>query len=106
MSRLVARIKGIAPNGSIVGIATSISTNQGREFMYSQVAISNGSYEFVVPYSTGGPIEGGTNYDVLATPYTIRAGHMENETVVWSTGKEVEIREGEVMDGETVRVDL
>ncbi|NAS89940.1 hypothetical protein C4E24_09495, partial [ANME-1 cluster archaeon AG-394-G21] len=101
-----ARIKGIAPNGSIVGIATSISTNQGREFMYSQIVISNGSYEFVVPYSTGGPIEGGTNYDVLATPYTIRVGHMENETIVWSTGKEIEIGEGEVMDGETVRVDL
>jgi dolichyl-diphosphooligosaccharide--protein glycosyltransferase len=101
-----ARIKGIAPNGSIVGIATDITTTQGREFMYSQIAISNGSYEFVVPYSTGGPIEGGTNYDVLATPYTIRAGHMENETIVWGTEKEIEIREGEVMDGGTVWVDL
>ena len=100
-----ARIKGIAPNGSIVGIATSISTNQGREFVYSQIVISNGSYEFVVPYSTGGPIEGGTNYDVLATPYIIKAGQIENEKIVWSTEKEIEIGEGEVMDGETVRVD-
>jgi len=101
-----ARIKGIAPNGSIIWIATDITTTQGRELMYSQIAISNGSYEFVVPYSTGGPIEGGTNYDVLATPYTIRAGHMENETIVWGTEKEVEIREGEVMESGTVLVDL
>ena len=103
-----ARIKGIAPNGSIVGIATSISTNQGREFVYSQIVISNGSYEFVVPYSTGGPIEGGTNYDVLATPYIIKVGQIENEKIVWGTGKEIEIEigEGEVMDGEILWVDL
>jgi dolichyl-diphosphooligosaccharide--protein glycosyltransferase len=93
-------------DGSIVGIATNISTNQGREFMYSQIVMSNGSYEFVVPYSTGGSIEGGTNYDVLATPYIIKVGQIENEKIVWSTGKEIEIGEGEVMDGETVRVDL
>ncbi|MCW3133600.1 MAG: oligosaccharyl transferase, archaeosortase A system-associated, partial [Methanophagales archaeon] len=50
-----ARIKGTAPDGSIVAIAIEITTNQGREFTYSQRTISNGSYEFVVPYSTEGP---------------------------------------------------
>jgi hypothetical protein len=29
-----------------------------------------------------------------------------DEKIVWGTGKEIEIGEGEVMDGETVRVDL
>jgi dolichyl-diphosphooligosaccharide--protein glycosyltransferase len=101
-----ARIEGSAPDGSIVAIVTNITTNQGREFIYSQTTISNGSYEFVVPYSTEGPVEGGTNYDVLATPYKIIAGHMENETIVWGTGKKIEVGEKEVMEGETVRVDL
>ena len=101
-----ARIEGRTPNASLVEIATDITTNQGREFVYAQRTISNGFYEFVAPYSTKGPIEGGTNFDVLAAPYKIIAGHIENETIVWGTEKEVEIREGEVMEGGTVWVDL
>ncbi|MCW3141381.1 MAG: oligosaccharyl transferase, archaeosortase A system-associated [Methanophagales archaeon] len=101
-----ARIEGSAPGGSIVAIVTNITTNQGREFIYSQTAISNGSYEFVVPYSTTGPVEGGTNYEVLATTYKIRAGHIENETIVWDIEKEVVVNEKEVIEGKTVRVDL
>ena len=101
-----ARIKGRAPNGSIVAIVTNITTNQGREFIYSQITISNGSYEFIVPYSTEGPIEGGTNFDVLASPYIMRSGHLENETIVWDIGKEVEVDEREVIEGKTVSVDL
>jgi parallel beta-helix repeat protein len=101
-----ARIKGRAPNGSTVMIATNITTNQGRVFMYSQMAISNGTYEFVVPYSTEGPIDDGTNFEVLAAHYVLRAGHIENETIVWDTMKEVEVVEDEVMEGKTVRVDL
>jgi dolichyl-diphosphooligosaccharide--protein glycosyltransferase len=101
-----ARIEGRAPNGSIVEIATNVTTNQGRKFIYSQRAISSGSYEFIVPYSTEGPIEGGTKFDVLATPYKIRAGHLENETMVLDLEKEVEVNEKEVIEGKTVRVDL
>ncbi len=101
-----ARIEGTAPDGSVIEITTDITTNQGREFIYSQTTISNGSYEFVVPYSTTGPIEGGTNYNVLAAPYKIRAGHIENETIVWDMEKEVEVAEREVLEGKTVRVDL
>nr|QNO55094.1 dolichyl-phosphooligosaccharide-protein glycotransferase 3 [Methanosarcinales archaeon ANME-1 ERB7] len=101
-----ARIKGSAPNGSIVAIVTNITTNQGREFIYSQTTISNGSYEFVVPYSTEGPVEGGTNFDVLASPYIMRSGHLENETIAWDIEKEVEVDEREVIEGKTVSVDL
>ena len=103
-----ARIEGRAPDGSIVVIATNITTNQGREFVYSQITISNGSYEFVVPYSTKRPIERGTNFDVLAAPYKIVAGHIENETIVWDWDreKEVEVAEKEVIEGKTVRVDF
>ena len=67
------------------------------------IAISNGSYGFVVPYSTEGPIEGGTNYDVLATPHIIRTGQIENETIVWDREKEMEVGEKEVMEGKTAR---
>ena len=104
-----AKIEGRAPSGAIVEIATNITTNQGREFRYSQIAMPNGTYEFVVPYSTEGPIErdGYTNFDVLAAPYVIRIGHIENETIVWDTRQVVvEITEEEVMEGKTVRVDL
>ena len=101
-----AKIKGSAPNGSIVAIVTNITTNQGREFVYSQTTISNGSYEFVVPYSTEGPVEEGTNYDVLAAPYILRAGHLENGTIIWDIEREVKVDEKDVKEGNTVRVDL
>jgi len=104
-----AKIEGRAPKGAIVEIATNITTNPGREFRYAQIAMPNGTYEFVVPYSTEGPIErdGYTNFDVLAAPYDIRIGHIENEKIVWDTRKVVvEIAEEEVLEGQTVRVDL
>jgi hypothetical protein len=62
-----------------------------------------------VPYSTEGPIErdGYTNFDVLAAPYVLRIGHIENETIVWDTRQVVvEIAEEAVMEGKTVKVDL
>ena len=98
-----ARIVGNAPNGSLVDIATSITTKRGREFVYSTRMISNGSYEFVVPYSTEGPVEGGTNFDVFASPYKMRIGHIENETVVWDSEKEVSVPEDVVMEGKIIR---
>ena len=104
-----AKIECRAPSGAIVEIATNITTNQGRVFRYSQIATPNGTYEFVVPYSTEGPIErdGYTNFDVLAAPYVLRMGHIENETIIWDIRQVmVEITEEEVMDGKTVRVDL
>ena len=98
-----ARIEGRAPDSSVVEIATNITTNQGREFTYAQRrTISNGSFEFVVPYTTEG-----TNFDVLASPYKIRAGHRENKiAMIWDVEKEVEVSEKEVMEGKTIRVDF
>jgi len=59
-----------------------------------------------VPYSTEGPMEGGTNFDVFASPYKIRTGHIENATVVWDVEKEVNVPEAAVMEGKTIRVDF
>lgn len=105
-----ARIEGTAPDGSIVEVSTNITTNQGREFTYSgrTVVNSNGTYEFIVPYSTEGPIEGGTNFDVFATPYNLRAGHLdlENGTMVWDVEKAVSVPEEAVMEGKTINVEL
>ncbi len=101
-----ARIEGTASNGSIVEVSTNITTNRGREFVYSATEMSNGTYEFVVPYSTEGPVEGGTNFDVFASPYKIRAGHIENATVVWDVEKEVSVPEEAVMEGKTIMVDV
>ncbi|MBE0515879.1 MAG: hypothetical protein IBX41_00605 [Methanophagales archaeon] len=103
-----ARIEGAAPNGSLIEVSTTITTNQGRTFTYSARTTANDSYkyEFIVPYSTEGPVEGGTNFDVSVSPYTLRAGHFENERVVWDVEEEVRIHEGDVMEGRTIKVDL
>jgi hypothetical protein len=61
--------EGTAPNGTILEIATIVSTNQGRTFVYLEREMSKGTYKFTVPYSTEGSVEGGTNFDVVASPY-------------------------------------
>ncbi|MBN1763339.1 MAG: hypothetical protein JW878_09765 [Methanomicrobia archaeon] len=103
-----ARIEGTASNGSLITISTDITTNYGRTFTYAldTTAAANDSYEFIVPYSTEGPMDGGTNFDVSVAPYTLKAGHFENDTIVWDVEKEVRITEEEVIDGRTIRVDL
>lgn len=51
--------------------------------------------------------EGSTDFVVFASsPYKIRAGHLENETVVWDVEKEVNVPEEAVMNGKTIKVDL
>ena len=103
-----AKIEGTAPEGSIVEVATNVTTNQGRRFVYFNrtMANSNGSYSFIVPYSTEGPIENGTNFDVLASTYKLRAGHIVNGAPVWDVEKEVHVPEEAVMNGKTINVDL
>jgi len=103
-----AKIEGAAPDGSIVEVATNVTTNQGRRFVYYNrtIANSNGSYSFIVPYSTEGPIENGTNFDVLASTYKLRAGHIENGAPVWDVEKAVHVPEEAVMNGKTINVDL
>lgn len=70
-----ATIIGNAPTGQNVTISNTIVTNQGRRFTYSQTAISDGTYKFVVPYSNTGPIDGQTKFDVAPkSPYTVSYG--------------------------------
>jgi hypothetical protein len=66
-----------------------------------------GSYEFTVPYSTEGPIDGGTNFDVTVAPYTLRVGYyVDNETIMWDMGPEVRVTEEDVLGRRTVTADL
>jgi dolichyl-diphosphooligosaccharide--protein glycosyltransferase len=94
-----ATITGKAPEGTIVKISNSIMTNQGRLFTYTQTAtVENGTYSFVVPYSTLGPIPDETNFDTRPTgPYTITAGDVS---------KTVDVAEQDVLDGGTVTINL
>lgn len=100
-----AQIVGTAPNGSLVLITANVATNQGREFAYSQTTVSNGTYTFIVPYSTGGPIDGETDFDVFAETYKIHEGHIEDETLVWETPKAVAVSEEAVLAGKTLKID-
>ncbi|MBC2697603.1 MAG: oligosaccharyl transferase, archaeosortase A system-associated [ANME-2 cluster archaeon] len=94
-----ATISGKAPDGATVKISNSIMTNQGRLFTYRQTAtVENGTYSFVVPYSTLGPIPDETNFDTRPTgPYTITAVDVS---------KTVDVAEQDVLDGGTVTLDI
>jgi len=72
-----AVIKGKASPGTNVTIAVPVVTNQERVFMYRQSNLtdSRGEFTLVVPYSTEGPMEGGTKFDTVAVgPYQLSAG--------------------------------
>ncbi|MDQ1261077.1 MAG: dolichyl-phosphooligosaccharide-protein glycotransferase [Euryarchaeota archaeon] len=60
-----AVISGNAPPGTKVIAAIPIMTNQNRAFLYQQsnTSDSSGRFILVLPYSTEGPIVGGTNFD-------------------------------------------
>ncbi len=94
-----ATITGKASDGTVIKISNSIMTNQGRLFTYTQTAtVENGTYSFVVPYSTLGPIQDETNFDTRPTgPYTITAGDVS---------KTVDVAEQDVLDGGTVTINL
>lgn len=94
-----ATITGKAPDGTEVKISNSIMTNQGRLFAYTQTAtVENGTYRFVVPYSTLGPIPDETNFDTRPIgPYTITSEDVS---------KTVDVAEQDVLDGGTVTVNL
>ncbi|HDS45366.1 MAG TPA: oligosaccharyl transferase, archaeosortase A system-associated [Methanomicrobia archaeon] len=103
-----AHITGTAANGSVIEISTAITTNQGRRFTYAleTTASPTNTYEFIVPYSTDGPIAGGTQFDLSVTPYTLRAGHYENGTLIWDTEQEVHVSETDVLNRGTITIDL
>jgi dolichyl-diphosphooligosaccharide--protein glycosyltransferase len=91
-----ATITGEAPGGEKVTISTTILTSTGRTFLYSQSAVSDGTFEFVVPYSTDGPIEGETQFDTMPVgPYTITYGNVTESVTVSET---------DVLDGNTIEM--
>jgi len=94
-----AKITGRAPANSQVTLTTTIKTNIGRTFQYSQTTTaSNATYIFTVPYSTEGPIAGETNFDTKPEDkYTVTA---ENVTM------KVDVQEKDVLNGGTVTLDL
>ncbi|MGE4554974.1 MAG: oligosaccharyl transferase, archaeosortase A system-associated [Candidatus Paceibacterota bacterium] len=74
-----AKIIGKAKDNEKIEISTKITTNQEREFTYSQTVIpKNGRFEIIVPYSTEGKkgwLEKGTKFEVFASPYTLKIGN-------------------------------
>ena len=93
-----ARITGSAPPGTNVTLNNTIKTNIGRTIQYKQVADSNGTYVFIVPYSTLGPIQGETRFDTGPVgPYSLTAGNVS---------KQIDVAEKDVLEGGTVTVDL
>ncbi|MDM7919968.1 MAG: oligosaccharyl transferase, archaeosortase A system-associated, partial [Methanosarcina sp.] len=93
-----ARITGTASPEETVNINTTILTGQGRTFEYSQSTTSDseGRYEFIVPYSTEGPISGETQFDTAPEgPYVVSYG---------DTTEEVRVSEEAVLNGEEVKV--
>ncbi|KXS44468.1 MAG: dolichyl-diphosphooligosaccharide--protein glycosyltransferase, partial [Methanolobus sp. T82-4] len=90
-----AQVTGTAPEGETVTISSTIRTNQGRTFIYSQSATSDGTYSFTVPYSTEGPISGETQFDTAPTgPYIISYGGSQEEVSV----SETDVLEGNVIE--------
>ena len=72
-----AVVKGSAQAGTPVMASIDIQTNQNRMFEYRQSNVSNsdGQFVLVLPYSTEGPISGGTQFDTKAVGnYTLYVG--------------------------------
>jgi len=92
-----ARITGSAPLNSTVTLQVPILTNQGRTFEYAQTTTaSNGTFTFIVPYSTDGPMVNGTNFDTAPSDlYTITIG---------GTLHRVPVSEEDVMNANIVEV--
>ncbi|MBN1133414.1 MAG: oligosaccharyl transferase, archaeosortase A system-associated [Methanosarcinaceae archaeon] len=91
-----AHIKGSAPTGETVTISTTIQTNMARTFTYSQITTSDGTYEFIVPYSTEGPVSGETQFDTKPIgPYIISYGNVVNA---------IGVSETEVLNGGVIEV--
>jgi dolichyl-diphosphooligosaccharide--protein glycosyltransferase len=93
-----AVIKGDATPGTKVSIAIPVGTNLDRTFVYRQsnVTDTSGQFTLVVPYSTEGPIAGGTNFDTMPLgPYQLTIG---------DTAYEVRVPEQYVLSGSEISV--
>lgn len=88
-----ARIKGMAIPSQEVVISAKIVTNQGRKFTYESSAIAkeDGSYEFILPYSTGKQEQS----DVTATEYELKIGN-------WI--RKIKVSEDDVLQGKTIQI--
>ncbi len=72
-----AVVRGSAPPGTRVVATVDILTNRNRIFEYRQsnVSDSDGQFTLVLPYSTDGPIKGGTQFDTMPQGnYTLTVG--------------------------------
>lgn len=93
-----ARIIGRAPPNATVTLTNTIKTNIGRTITYTQTTYSNGTYSFIVPYSTTGPISGETQFDTKPVgAYTITSGN---------ASKQVDVSERDVLEGRTITLNL
>jgi oligosaccharyl transferase (archaeosortase A-associated) len=93
-----AVIKGSAAPGTKVSVALPVMTNIDRAFVYRQsnVTDASGQFTLVVPYSTEGPIAGGTNFDTRPMgPYQLSVG---------DTNYEVRVPEEYVLSGGEIDV--
>jgi oligosaccharyl transferase (archaeosortase A-associated) len=93
-----AVIRGKASPGANVTIAVPVVTNRERVFIYRQSNLtdSKGAFTLVVPYSTEGPVEGGTNFDTMAVG--------SYQLSVSGRDYKVDVPEGLVMSGGTIQV--
>jgi len=94
-----ATLRGNIEPNETVNLSIAIMSNQNRAFVHRQTEISdsNGNFEFVVPYSTEGPIYGETQFVVKPIGlYQIEVGG--NIT-------EVAVSELAVLEGHVIRVD-
>ncbi|MFZ3059825.1 MAG: oligosaccharyl transferase, archaeosortase A system-associated [Candidatus Methanoperedens sp.] len=93
-----AKITGSAPVNATVTLTNNIRTNIERTIPYSQTTSSDGTYEFIVPYSTLGPITGETQFVTRPTgPYTVTVGNVS---------KQIDVSEKDVLEGGTINLNL
>lgn len=88
-----AKIKGMATPFQEVVISAKIVTNQGRKFIYenSISAKEDGSFEFVLPYSTGKQEQS----DVSASEYELKIGN-------WI--RKIKVSEDDVLQGKIIQI--
>jgi len=95
-----AVVRGSAPAGTKVIATVDILTNQNRIFEYRQsnVSDSDGQFTLVLPYSTDGPIDGGTQFDTMPQGnYTL---------IIGSTAYGLRVPERYVLEGAVIEANV
>lgn len=93
-----AVVQGSAAPGTSVMAQVPVITNMNRAFLYQQSNISgaDGRFTLVLPYSTEGPIDGGTNFDTKPmSAYQLNVGDRQAE---------LRVPEDYVLSGEVITV--